>query len=212
VTTPAAPAAAAPAAPDTGAQVQALVGQAESALAARQYEAAIGHADAILHLDPANTRASALKADAARRRDLARRRFVTGSTAVQSQKASGGGLAGFETGDADLRRAPDFQGRIEFEMAPPSGLEAGTAWTLRAFVVNEGKKAIRVQGVTIATATNGAAGGGPVPPRSRDIAPQQRALVGETSGSWMDGTNAWSAEVTVTANKGDSLKTTLSWR
>ena len=213
-TTPAAPATTTPqtAAPDTGAQVQALVGQSEAALAARQYDAAIGDADAILRLDPSNTRASALKADAARRRDLARRHFVTGATAVQAQKAGGGGLAGFESGDADVRRAPDFQGRIEFEMTPPSGLEAGTAWSLRAFVVNEGKKPIRVQGVTIVTSTNGAAGGGPVPPKTRDIAPQQRALVGETAGTWADGTSAWSAEVTVTANKGDSLRTTLGWR
>ena len=31
-------------------------------------------------------------------------------------------------------------------------------------------------------------------------------------GSWKDGTTSWSAEVLVTANKGDSLKNTISWR
>jgi hypothetical protein len=32
------------------------------------------------------------------------------------------------------------------------------------------------------------------------------------TGSWKDGTTSWSAEVMVTANKGDSLKNTISWK
>ncbi len=162
---------------------------------------------------PANARATGLRADAVRRRDLAKRRFVPGQTAVQTQKAQkGGDLAGFDTGDADLRKAPDFLGRVEFEMSPASGLEAGDAWTLRVYVVNEGKKPIRVQGVTVGTTVNGAGGGGPVAPRAREIAPQQRSLVAEATGSWRDGTTAWSTEATITAGKGDSLRNTLTWR
>ena len=111
-----------------------------------------------------------------------------------------------------LRRAPDFQGRIEFEMSPASGLETGTAWTLRVFVVNDGKKAIRVQGVTVETNANGAGSGGPLAPKTREIAPQQRAVVAETTGTWKDGTTAWTTEVSITANKGDSLRNTLTWR
>ncbi len=132
---------------------------------------------------------------------------------VQTQKAQkGGDLAGFDTGDADLRKAPDFLGRVEFEMSPASGLEAGAAWTLRVYVVNDGKKPIRVQGVTVGTTVNGTGGGGPVPPRAREIAPQQRSLVAEATGSWREGTTSWSTEVTVTAGKGDSLKNTIGWR
>ena len=195
------------------AQALALAEQAEQALAARQFDAAIGHADAALRLEPGNARASAARTEATHRRDLARRRFTPGRTAVETQKAEkGGGLAGFDAGDADLRKAPDFQGRIEFEMAPASGIEPGAAWTLRAYVVNEGKKPIRVQGVTIATNASTGPSGGPVAPKTREIAPQQRALIGEATGTWKDGTTAWSTEVTVTANKGDSLRNTLTWR
>jgi hypothetical protein len=194
-------------------QVQALLAQAETAIGARQYDVAVSHLDDALRLEPGNTRATGLRADAARRRDLARRRFVAGQTAVQTQKAQkGGDLAGFDTGDADLRKAPDFLGRVEFEMSPASGLEAGDAWTLRIYVVNEGKKPIRVQGVTVGTTVNGSGGGGPVAPRAREIAPQQRSLVAEATGSWRDGTTAWAAEATITAGKGDSLRNTLSWR
>jgi hypothetical protein len=195
------------------AQVQALLAQAETAIGARQYDAAVSHLDGVLRLEPANARATGLRADAVRRRDLAKRRFVPGQTAVQTQKAQkGGDLAGFDTGDADLRKAPDFLGRVEFEMSPASGLEAGDAWTLRVYVVNEGKKPIRIQGVTVGTTVNGSGGGGPVTPRAREIAPQQRSLVAEATGSWRDGTTAWSTEATITAGKGDSLRNTLTWR
>jgi hypothetical protein len=194
-------------------QAQALLGQAEAAMNARQYDAAVGHLDGALRLEPGNARATSLRADAVSRRDLARRRFAPGRTAVQSPKAQKpGDLAGFDTGDADLRKAPDFLGRIEFEMNPASGIEAGDAWTLRVYVVNDGKKAIRVQGVSVGTTVNGAAAVVPLPARVREVAPQQRALVAETTGSWREGTSAWAAEATVTSSKDESLRNTLTWR
>jgi hypothetical protein len=211
--TAAGPSAEALRAQQAAAEAQALLGQAEAAMAARQYDAAVGHLDGALRLESGNTRATTLRADAVRRRDLARRRFAAGQTAVQSPKAQkASDLAGFDTGDADLRKAPDFLGRVEFEMSPASGLEAGAAWTLRVYVVNEGKKAIRVQGVTVGTTVNGSASGGAVPPRTREVAPQARALVAEATGSWREGTTAWAADATVTAGKGESLRNTLTWR
>jgi hypothetical protein len=192
--------------------VQQLVDQAETALGSRQYDAAVAGLDNALRLEPGNARATSLRADATRRRDLARRRFVAGQTAVQTQKAQkADSLAGFDTGDADLRKAPDFSGRIEFEMTPASGIEPGDPWKLRVYVVNDGKKAIRVSGVALGTSANGAGSGGPVPSRAREIAPQQRVLVAETTGSWREGTTAWSTEATVSAGK-DSLKSTITWR
>jgi hypothetical protein len=190
-----------------------LLGRAETALGSRQYEEAVSSLDEVLRLDPGNARAAEMRADTGRRRDLARRRFAPGQTTVQTQKAQApDSLAGFDTGDADLRRAPDFLGRIEFEMSPPSGIEPGEAWTLRVYVVNEGKKPIRVQGVTLGTTVNGSGSGGAVPPRAREIAPQQRALVAEAAGSWREGTTAWSTEVTVAAGRGDSLRNSITWR
>ena len=209
---PAPPAETVRAAP-AAAQAQALLGQAETAIGARQYDAAISHLDGALRVDPGNTPATSLRSDAVRRRDLARRRFLPGQTAVQTpKKEKATDLAGFDTGDADVRKAPDFLGRVEFEMTPASGIEPGDAWTLRVYVVNDGKKPIRPAGVTVATTVNGAGSGGPVPPRAREIAPQQRALVAEAAGSWRDGTSSWATAITVTAGKGESLQNTISWR
>ena len=180
-TPPAAPAPSAEAAraQQAAAQAQALVVQAEAAIGARQYDAAVSHLDGALRVDPGNAQAASLRADAVRRRDLARRRFVPGQTAVQTPKAQkdkAADLAGFDTGDADLRKAPDFLGRVEFEMTPASGIEPGDAWTLRAYVVNEGKKPIRVAGVTVGTTVNGAGSGGPrAAARAGDRAPAARA-------------------------------------
>lgn len=193
------------------AQVAGLLGQADAALAARQYDAAVGHLDEVLRLDPGNAKATAQRASAVAQRDAARKKFVPGRTVVKTEKASGG-LAGFDSGDVALQRSPDFLGRIDFEMSPASGIRPGDSYTLKFFLINEGKKAIRVQGVTATTNVNGAPSGAPVTPRVREIAPQQRADLGEVTGSWQDGTTSWSAEVMVTANKGDSLKNTISWR
>ncbi len=190
-------------------QVASLLGQADGALASGQYDQAIGHLDEVLRLDPGNAKATADRASAVALRDASKKKFVAGHTVVKTEKASGG-LAGFE--GADVQRTPDFSGRIEFEMSPASGLRTGDAWTLKFYLVNDGKKAIKVGGVTATTVVNGSGSGGPVTPGAKEVAPQQRALLGQAAGSWKDGTTSWSADVLVTANKGDSLKNTLTWR
>ena len=139
-------------------------------------------------------------------------RFVAGRTVIDSEKTrkekARGGLVGFDSDD----KAPDFTGRIEFEMSPAQGLEANDAWTLRVFVVNQGGKPIRVQSVTLATTVNGTGAEAPVTPSAREIAPQQRVQIAESTGTWQEGTTAWAAEATLIAPKNETLKNTLTWR
>jgi FHA domain len=201
----------APTGPSPAQQAAGLIGQAEAALGARQYDAAIGHLDGALRLDPGNAKATSLRADATQRRDLARRKFVAGRTVVDSEKTrkdKARGLVGF---DAD-EKAPDFTGRIEFEMTPAGAVEANDAWTLKVFVVNQGQKAIRVQGLALGAAVNGTGGATPVAASVREVAPQQRVQVAETSGTWRDGTTSWVAQATLTAPKNETLSNTLTWR
>jgi tetratricopeptide (TPR) repeat protein len=190
-------------------QVASLLGAADAALASGQFDQAIGHFDEVLRLDPGNGKATADRASAVSLRDASRKRFVAGRTVVKTEKASGG-LAGFE--GAEVQRTPDFSGRIEFEMSPASGLKPGDAWTLKFYLVNDGKKAIKIGGVTATTNVNGTGAGGPVAAATREVAPLQRASLGQLTGSWREGTTSWAADVLVTANKGDSLKNTLTWR
>jgi hypothetical protein len=188
------------------------VSQAEAAIGSRQYDAALTQLDSALRLEPGNAKATSLRADAAQRRDLARRRFVAGRTVVDSEKTrkdkASGGLVGF---DAD-EKAPDFTGKIEFEMTPAGPVEANDAWTLKVFVTNQGKKPIRVQGVTVGTAVNGSGGPAPVATSVKEIAPQQRVQLAETTGSWREGTTSWVAQATLTAPKSETLSNTLTWK
>jgi hypothetical protein len=193
----------------TAGQLAALKAQADSALAARQYDAAVAALDEVLRLDPGNAKAVGDRANAIALRDGARKKFVPGRTAVKTEKAQDG-LAGFD--GAAVQKAPDFLGRIEFEMSPASGIRPGDNYSLKFYLVNDGKKAIRVGAINVTTTVNGTGSGAPVASKVRDVEPQQRALLGEVSGSWLDGTTAWSTEVLVTANKGDSLKNQISWR
>jgi hypothetical protein len=197
--------------PSPAQQAAGLIGQAEAALGARQYDAAVSHLDGALRLDPGNAKATSLRADATQRRDLARRKFVAGRTVVDSEKTrkdKARGLVGF---DAD-EKAPDFAGRIEFEMTPAGAVEANDAWTLKVFVVNQGQKPIRVQGLALGAAVNGTGGAAPVAASVREIAPQQRAQVAETSGTWKDGTTSWVAQATLTAPKNETLTNSLTWK
>ncbi len=163
----------------------------------------------MLKLDPGNAKATSDRATAVAARDAGRKRFVPGRTVVTTEKAAGGGLSGFE--GAAVQKAPDFLGRIEFEMSPSSGLKPGDPWTLKLFVVNEGKKAIRITDLAATTVVNGERSGGAAGAKAREVAPQARVQVGEMAGAWKDATQTWSAEVLLTA-KGDSLKNTLTWR
>ena len=190
-------------------QVAGLLSQADAAMGARQFDRAIGHFDAVLRLDPSNAKATRDRAAATAARAAARRRFVAGRTTVTTQKEGSGALSGFE--GAAVQKAPDFLGRIEFDMSPSSGLKPGDSWTLKIFVVNEGKKAIRITDLAATTVVDGERSGGAAGARVRDIAPQARVQVGEMAGAWKDGTQTWLAEVLLTA-KDDSLKNTLTWR
>ena len=210
--TPTAAASAAPSAESLrAAQVAALLGQGEASLGARQYDAAIGQFDEVLRLDPGNAKATADRATAVAQRDASRKKFVTGRTVVKTEKATGS-LSGFDSGDVALQKAPDFLGRIDFEMAPATGIKPGDDYSLKIILVNEGKKPIRIQGLSVNTVVNGSGASAPTAARVREVQPQQRAELGEVTGSWRDGTTSWSTEVLITANKGDSLKNTIAWR
>ena len=161
---------------------------------------------------PGTRKATADRAGAVALRDASRKKFVAGRTVVKTEKATGS-LAGFDTGDVALQKAPDFLGRIDFEMSPAVRHQAGRRLLPEDLPGERGQE------------------GHPHPGRQREhrgqrhrrerppaaaacarCQPQQRAELGEVAGTWTDGTTSWSAEVLVTANKGDSLKNTITWR
>jgi hypothetical protein len=141
----------------------------------------------------------------------ARRSFVFDRTAAESNKRAAGGLAGFDTSTVDLKRAPDIAGRIDFEVSPPH-VKAGDRYTVKAYLINDGAKPIRIKEMFVATTLNGALSAGPVAPRLRDVAPRQREIIGVFSEARKDAVAAWAMDVTVTSERGDVYKNQVAWK
>ncbi|HEY7410885.1 MAG TPA: hypothetical protein VII13_09100 [Vicinamibacteria bacterium] len=196
------------AAQQRAAQVQSLLAQGDAAQAARQPEAALRFYEQVLQLDPQNAAAQAGQGRVRAAAEYGRKQFVPGRTIVQSAK-SVGGLKGFS--GAEVKRAPDFTGRLEFAMTPAS-IQPGDSYSLKVFLLNEGSKEINVSGLLVNTTLNGAPSGGARPSLVREVPPQQRAMLAELTGTWPGDAQTWMTEVTVNANKGDSLKSRLTWK
>jgi hypothetical protein len=135
---------------------------------------------------------------------------VAARTVVRTEKA-GGGLAGFESSGVNVQKAPDFLGRVEYAMTPTS-VQPGDPWELKIYVVNEGKKAIKISALSVATVVNGSPAGAGGPSKAREVAPQQRVMVDQLSGTWPPNVTSWRTDVKITAGKNETLQSQLTWR
>jgi hypothetical protein len=200
----------APAGPAPAVVAAGLVGRAETARKSGDLDSAADLFDQALQADAGNAAATAGKTAVAAARAAARKAFMPGRTVVQTQAAKAD-LSGFDTADVSVKKAPDFSGRIEFAVNP-ARVKPGDSYSVQVFLVNEGKKPIKISAASAITNVNGSKSPRPLSPRVKEVAPAQRALLDEMPGVWGDDVNWWSAEVTVAANKGDSLKNTLNWK
>ncbi len=192
------------------ARAASLIGLAQASAGGGNYDAAIVQYDEALKLEPQNASAQAGRSSAVAARAAARKTFVTGRTVVVAGKAKAN-LSGFDTSDVSVQKAPDFSGRLEFTMSPARP-RPGDSYTLQIALTNDGKKAIKLSGMTVNTVVNGARSGGPMSPRVREVAPQQRAVLEELPGVWPPDATSWSADVQLTAGKDESLRSQVTWR
>jgi tetratricopeptide (TPR) repeat protein len=138
------------------------------------------------------------------------RQFVSGKTLIATARASGD-IEGFETSDVRKQRMPDLAGRIEFEAAPGT-VRAGEAFTVRVYLVNDGKKTVKIKSVALATIVNGRRAPAPVTtPLVREVSPLQRALVTELTGTWPEGATSWSLEAVITTDRDETGTSRLDW-
>lgn len=195
----------------TAGRVAALIAQADAALGERRYDdAATAYAQA-LQLDPQNTLASTGRARALAGAAAARRTFVAGRSQLTGTKSGKKGPAGFDDEDVQIAKAPDYSGRLEFEVAPRS-VKPGDSFSVRVFLINDGKKDFKIAALNVLTTSNGEKSGGGAPAAAREVAPQKRVQIHELSGVWKDGTNSWSLEASVTSTHGEAVRNTLTWR
>jgi tetratricopeptide (TPR) repeat protein len=137
------------------------------------------------------------------------RQFVAGKTVIGTHRARND-LQGFDTSDVKQQKMPDFVGRIEFEAAPVTPAP-GQEFSVRVYLVNEGKKTLRLKAVSLVTTANGVKTPASLAPLVRDVAPAQRAMVAELRGVWGSDVNSWSLEAVVTSDRDETGTRRLSW-
>lgn len=202
---PAQPSAATHAQPQA-AQATSLMTQAESALAARKPEQALALLDEVLKLDPQNAKAAGARPAAIAAVASLKKAFAVGKTSFIGKPKKG--PAGFDDNEpAD----PDYQGRIEIEITPPR-VQPGDALSMKVYLVNEGKKPIKLSSYTLTMIVNGQRSTSPASPQAKEAPPGQRMLVGDVPTSWGEGTVTWICDVTVTSARSESYATRVTWR
>ncbi len=128
------------------------------------------------------------------------RRFLAGKTTITTPSA--GGLVGFESADVKMQRPPRFVGKLEFEVLP-SEVRPEQPFVVRLYVVNEGRKTVRIRGLELVTIEDGLRTMTPARLLQKKVDPRVRALVAEYTSVWAP-VDTWSLEA-VAAVDGDEL-------
>jgi tRNA A-37 threonylcarbamoyl transferase component Bud32/tetratricopeptide (TPR) repeat protein len=209
-------------------QVNTLLEQADQELGAQKYDAAIAIYDSVLKLDPTNQRALIAKTSAIGARAVAQsannrggstaaKAFVSGKTVARGSEPKTGGVpAGFEdTPGVAVKKgtvAADLPGRILFDVTPDAP-KPGEKYSVKVYMQNEGRAPIQVRDMIIKTSINGRGASSPVPTVTKDVAPQQKALLLDLSGNvWKEDTTSWTMDVTVHTMAGESYANQVAWK
>ena len=139
------------------------------------------------------------------------RSFVLGTTVVESLRAVGRDLQGFDTSGVGVKRAPRVEGAVELVMQPPR-VKAGDPYSVMVFLKNEGKKSIEVDEMKVSMIVDGKWTTRPLPPKVKQIAPKQRVLLEELPGVWRDAVSDWAVEAVVTSKSQDVYRNRLTWK
>jgi len=210
-------------------EINRLLNQGASAMLAKQYEAAIAAYDQVLVLDAANQAAQTGKQAAVGAKSMAEaaasgprpgaavRTFVAGRTEAKGTERGGAGPAGFEdSAGVNVRKgtaAAELPGKILFE-TNPAAPKAGDRFRLAVLLSNEGSQPIQLGTMTVVTIIDGKRmSGPPLTPSTTTVAPGQRAPVYQMPELvWKEGTTSWTMEVVLHTAKGETYRSTLSWK
>jgi hypothetical protein len=134
------------------------------------------------------------------------RHFQSGETTVTTPSA--GALAGFESADVKTQRPPRFVGRLEFEVMP-SAVRPAEPFVVRLYMVNQGRRSVRIRGLELITVQDGRRTDAPAELIEDKVDSQVRALVAEYSGIWSP-VDSWSLEATAAVDGDERVQIRLS--
>jgi len=136
---------------------------------------------------------------------LPARAFTADATSVATPAA--GGIEGFDSSDVSSRRPPQFSGRMEFEVLPPA-VRPGDRFVVRIHLRNDGRRAVKVRGLSLAAVVDGRRVPAPAKALQREVPAQSRALVAEYSGVWSEA-GSWTLEAVLTADRNETVSSRL---
>jgi len=138
------------------------------------------------------------------------RRFILGTTSIESLKPVPREIAGFEAGGVGVKRAPEVDGRVELEM-DPAQVRPGVDYKVKVYLANDGDKDIPVEEIKVSTTEDGKSASRALPVRARSVKPRQRVLLHEVEGVWRENARSWAMEVVVTSSRKDVYRNRLRW-
>ncbi len=179
---------------------------AASYLAARDgFEQARSAAGAARSPAPAASRRTAVAAaPSAEPTPPPARGFSTELTRVTAPRGSG--PAGFDEAEMS-NRAPQFSGRLEFEVLP-AAVRTGEPFVVRIHLRNDGRKPAKVRALALSAVIEGRRMPAPATLLLKEVQGQSRGLVAEYSGVWT-GARDWMLEAVVTADKDEQVASRL---
>jgi hypothetical protein len=139
----------------------------------------------------------------------AERAFVPSRTVVENVRPIGRDLDKFDTRGLLIRRAPEVLGRLEFEVEP-ARVDAGQPYAVKVYLVNEGKKEIKLDDVGVITFVDTQRSTRSVKARTGKAEPGQRVLVTEMNEKAAE--TFWAVEVTVISKRKDVYRNKLVWK
>ncbi len=132
-------------------------------------------------------------------------RFETEATAVSTAPVAQ--LPGFEGEGVSTKRAPEFSGRLQFEVLPEA-VRAGEPFVVRVEAANEGRRAVRLRSLTLATIVDGRRQPVETQALVRELPPRQRTLVAQYSDVWREAAS-WTLEAVVTSEREETITARL---
>jgi hypothetical protein len=140
------------------------------------------------------------------------RRFVSGQTAIDGRSGPLPAVpVGFDAGGVEAKPVPKVDAQVELDVQPRT-VAAGQPYTVKVYLRNQGKKAIKVKQLQVVSTYNGKRTEGAATSRLKEVPPGQAGLIAELPSIWKQDVTSWSMEIAVRSGHGETYRNTVSWR
>ncbi len=136
------------------------------------------------------------------------RAFVAALGSAEGPRPKGN-VQGFEAANVDVRRAPEVEGRIEWEPVPEKA-RAGDAYRIKVFLKNLGSRPMTVSRLAVTTTSSSTHEKQTPVPATAEVGFRERVLLHELRGTIPATAQTLTVDVEATSKSGDTYTGQLS--